>query len=715
MITANDYKNLLNPNGNQDNNIEDAQEYDTNELDFKFLNECNDIKKLKSLLHVLQTKEIGFDALETSFKKKIAKLEGWNEERDEKKESFLDLFSFAEEQKKKEKLLIEESKKKKDLKKVEIKTKKKNFSTIAPAINKIKEETPKQKVDEVNEAASSEEGKKMKETKKSKKKKSYREWDLFNVEEEIEKNENIKFEENSGLNFDANPMSIPKLSKEYKVQVELESLSTEEKIKGNDSFRSKDYEDALAHYTRGIEYFPQPTLYSNRAQTHLLLKNYKKCEEDCNVIFSNFNIEEIDKKILLKTYLRRGRSYYCRGEYNKSLEDAKSGQEFNLKHFNGLNADLNQLKIDSEKKIKDLYLNVKTDNYNQHNLKEEDSDPSKLFNLFGKEDETTKKKSKKFLIEEIDEIEDYEEENIFAADSNDHKVEEKNILSQGEKECQNFLNYETNFNNTNASFIEEIVVEVEKKVKTVAAEVFCEVNESGENSESNFAKVIKTIQTAQEKEYPVEVEVNAERKHFSLESKDENFMETTKEAITHDINDIKKNCYDETYLLGAAIDLSSNTLKTDNITESDGSSTFNNNNKIESKIEENLNDKKFTENTNLELNVKPTQQIVNEGIFNDKESIALQSKIVDEINISLFNENTEKNNVVERMTYPVIKNETELIFNILMRFTKIPRIKLHLGFLSKTSQSELNFIVDSILKYYPEETSKLQLFKKLED
>ena len=71
-----------------------------------------------------------------------------------------------------------------------------------------------------------------------------------------------------------------------------------EKNKGNEAFRSKDFSEAKGYYTTSLNLFEDPKVYSNRAAVYLKMKCFRQCIDDCNKAI------EMDK-MFLKPYNRR--------------------------------------------------------------------------------------------------------------------------------------------------------------------------------------------------------------------------------------------------------------------------------------------------------------------------------------------------------------------------------------------------------------------------
>jgi DnaJ family protein C protein 7 len=90
----------------------------------------------------------------------------------------------------------------------------------------------------------------------------------------------------------------------------IPTLETAEQYKeeGNKRYKERDFQSALALYTRAIEKNPnEPALYTNRAATNLQLKQYKEAVDDA------LKATELDPKFT-KGYYRAGQAYLQMGK-----------------------------------------------------------------------------------------------------------------------------------------------------------------------------------------------------------------------------------------------------------------------------------------------------------------------------------------------------------------------------------------------------------------
>lgn len=98
-------------------------------------------------------------------------------------------------------------------------------------------------------------------------------------------------------------------------QVEDKNIAANERLKGNEYIKSKDFKEAVQCYTRSIELDPEEAAtYSNRAMAHLKLKDYRNCLEDANKAL------EI-KPGYLKAMHRRGKALHFLGQYDEAIRD----------------------------------------------------------------------------------------------------------------------------------------------------------------------------------------------------------------------------------------------------------------------------------------------------------------------------------------------------------------------------------------------------------
>eukprot|EP01083_Nonionella_stella_P209489 759341_1 len=98
---------------------------------------------------------------------------------------------------------------------------------------------------------------------------------------------------------------------------ELDAKATNERHKGNDCFRSGDYENALKYYTAATKYAPKDAvLFANRSQANLKLKKFRSAEQDATKAI------ELDASSM-KAFYRRGLARMELSLYEGAIDDFK--------------------------------------------------------------------------------------------------------------------------------------------------------------------------------------------------------------------------------------------------------------------------------------------------------------------------------------------------------------------------------------------------------
>ena len=98
-------------------------------------------------------------------------------------------------------------------------------------------------------------------------------------------------------------------------ELEKKKIAENERLKGNECVKSKDYREAVVAYTRSIELNEgEPFTYANRAMAHLKLKDYKSCIEDASTALKF-------KPGYLKAYHRRGLAYKALNKHEQAIKD----------------------------------------------------------------------------------------------------------------------------------------------------------------------------------------------------------------------------------------------------------------------------------------------------------------------------------------------------------------------------------------------------------
>ncbi|XP_029447659.1 sperm-associated antigen 1 isoform X2 [Rhinatrema bivittatum] len=282
-----------------------------NHLDYNFIEKCTDVKHLEKILRILRSGEEGHYPDLTEFcENRIASLAPKSRAlRKEKPAATAANFTFEEWKQ------IDD-----DLKNwvTEIKVKENNMSSEnAPVFQEKEENLPPVRHSKSNVRATQCKTLDNKEVKKKKIPRDYKEWDKFDVEREcsrIDENGAEKIAKaitNSGLPKIEKRINTAGMSSKEKCLI-----ANHEKEKGNEAFRTGDFEEAVIYYSRSISVLPTVAAYNNRAQAEIKLKNWLNAFNDCEKVL---NMEPGN----LKALLRRATVHKEQGKYEAAAVDLK--------------------------------------------------------------------------------------------------------------------------------------------------------------------------------------------------------------------------------------------------------------------------------------------------------------------------------------------------------------------------------------------------------
>ncbi|KAE8599281.1 hypothetical protein XENTR_v10017126 [Xenopus tropicalis] len=144
----------------------------------------------------------------------------------------------------------------------------------------------------------------------------YRDWDKFDVEKELSKIEdNPETKQQSKTTINPKTSAIKKtLDTAGLSPTQRRFIAENEKEKGNEAFRSGDYQEAIVYYSRSISVFPSAAAYNNRAQAEIKLSNWRKALNDCERVL------ELDPGNT-KAYLRRATAHKNLANYKAATTD----------------------------------------------------------------------------------------------------------------------------------------------------------------------------------------------------------------------------------------------------------------------------------------------------------------------------------------------------------------------------------------------------------
>eukprot|EP00244_Chara_vulgaris_P001184 TRINITY_DN11859_c1_g1_i2.p1 TRINITY_DN11859_c1_g1~~TRINITY_DN11859_c1_g1_i2.p1 ORF type:complete len:379 (+),score=99.31 TRINITY_DN11859_c1_g1_i2:2-1138(+) len=103
------------------------------------------------------------------------------------------------------------------------------------------------------------------------------------------------------------PEPEPMETEEEKEKRENKVKAMEEKNLGNEAYKKRDFDTAIAHYSKAIELDDEEIAYlTNRAAAHFEAGNYEKCIKDCDAAVERGREIRADYKVLAKALTRKG-------------------------------------------------------------------------------------------------------------------------------------------------------------------------------------------------------------------------------------------------------------------------------------------------------------------------------------------------------------------------------------------------------------------------
>lgn len=92
---------------------------------------------------------------------------------------------------------------------------------------------------------------------------------------------------------------------------ENKKLANEEKLKGNEFYKKKEFVQALEHYNAAVAHDPTDiTYYNNIAAVYFEQKEFKQCVEQCEKAIEIGRENRADYKLIAKAFMRIG-EYLC--------------------------------------------------------------------------------------------------------------------------------------------------------------------------------------------------------------------------------------------------------------------------------------------------------------------------------------------------------------------------------------------------------------------
>nr|XP_060631646.1 sperm-associated antigen 1 [Anolis sagrei ordinatus] len=300
-------------------------------LDYKYIEQCTDVKYLERILRILRSGEEGLYPDLVLFCEKHIETLAPNSRvlRREKPAATASDFT-AEEW---EKINNEMKRWLTDMKEEEYKM---QYATTDVFKDHLENLPPVRNADSYQSKPS-----KKSQVKKKNIPRDYKEWDKFDVETEcanIDGNEGNTFSKSS---FNVNA-KLPKMEVDTTGMTTKEKslVANREKEKGNEAFVTGDYKEAIAYYIRSISAYPTVAAYNNKAQTEIKLQNWDVALHDCGTVL------KMDPGNI-KALMRRATVYNHLQNFKAAAEDLKKVLQMEPKN------------AIAEKKLSDIEKNLK--------------------------------------------------------------------------------------------------------------------------------------------------------------------------------------------------------------------------------------------------------------------------------------------------------------------------------------------------------------------
>lgn len=133
---------------------------------------------------------------------------------------------------------------------------------------------------------------------------------------------------------------------------ENKRLAKQEKEKGNEFYKKKQFAEAIEHYNKAIEHDPTDiTFYNNLAAVYFEEKEYEKCIKECEKAIDIGRENRADFKLIAKSFMRIGNSYRRLKDYTSAkINYEKSLSEHRTPEIKTLLSEVEKIIKDEEKK-----------------------------------------------------------------------------------------------------------------------------------------------------------------------------------------------------------------------------------------------------------------------------------------------------------------------------------------------------------------------------
>jgi len=116
------------------------------------------------------------------------------------------------------------------------------------------------------------------------------------------------------------PEPEPELTPEQAERKAKKDVADAHKAKGNDSYKAKNFEEAITHYNAAIAELPdEMTYYNNLAAVYFEQKKHDECIATCKKAIEVGRAARADYKIVAKSFARIGNAYKAQDKYEEAI------------------------------------------------------------------------------------------------------------------------------------------------------------------------------------------------------------------------------------------------------------------------------------------------------------------------------------------------------------------------------------------------------------
>ncbi|GAB1609230.1 stress-induced-phosphoprotein 1-like [Argonauta hians] len=136
-----------------------------------------------------------------------------------------------------------------------------------------------------------------------------------------------------------------------------DKLCEEERMKGNEEYKAKNFTAALKHYDTALEYNPaNMTVINNKAAVLIDQEKYQECIDLCKKSLASKHQNQTNRKTMAKTYYRMAKAYECL----KDLENSLKYYDYSiLEDRNPAVIKVAQkMELDLEDQVRNAYINI---------------------------------------------------------------------------------------------------------------------------------------------------------------------------------------------------------------------------------------------------------------------------------------------------------------------------------------------------------------------